>query len=238
MTNVSTRRTLVALAATATLLPAAPALAQTSTSSATVPVTAAPTRVQLVPPRIDVDRRVIDYGRTHGLNVFAPVGDIGRHVQLWANTLPNRTPRLIREAVLVATEQDAVAIAGWVLQPGATTTYSVVVNGARSATTTVQVRRSVSIGVRETDRAYTFSGHIASPVAGLQVTVARLDAATKRVTGVASTRTTADGHYAIRTSLPVGRAGYYALTSATSDLQAGRSRLYGLVVPAPSRTGP
>jgi hypothetical protein len=30
-------------------------------------------------------------------------------------------------------------------------------------------------------------------------------------------------------------SGYYALTAPTSDLQAGRSRLYGLVVP-PART--
>ena len=93
------------------------------------------------------------------------------------------------------------------------------------------MRRAVSIGIRQPVRAvYVFSGTIDRPEAGVQVTVARLDSETRRVTGVASTRTTADGRYEISTSLPVGFAGYYALTSATPRLDAGRSRLYGLLV--------
>ena len=63
------------------------------------------------------------------------------------------------------------------------------------------------------------------------MTLARLDGATKRVTGVASTQTDALGRYSIRTRLPAGMAGFYALTAPTADLTAGRSRLYGLVVP-------
>ncbi len=65
------------------------------------------------------------------------------------------------------------------------------------------------------------------------MTVARLDSVTKRVTGVASTRTDAAGRYVIRTSLPAGTAGFYALTATH-----GRSRLYGLVVPAQSAAVP
>ncbi len=71
----------------------------------------------------------------------------------------------------------------------------------------------------------------------MQVTVARLDAVTKRVTGVASSTTTAGGRYTIRTGLPIGQAGYYALTAVKSGLDAGRSRLYGLIVPRPATPG-
>lgn len=63
------------------------------------------------------------------------------------------------------------------------------------------------------------------------MTTARLDSVTKRVTGVASTRTDAAGRYTIRTRLPAGFAGYYSLTETTSGISAGRSRLYGLIVP-------
>jgi hypothetical protein len=76
------------------------------------------------------------------------------------------------------------------------------------------------------------------PVAGLQVTLARL-MTTGRVVGVASTKTDAAGRYTIRTRLAPGMGGYYALTAPTSDLQPGRSRLYGLLVPeAPVRPAP
>ena len=89
---------------------------------------------------------------------------------------------------------------------------------------------SVTIGVSRSGAVYTFSGALAPALAGVQVTIARLDDLTKRVTGVASTRTTAGGRYEIRTSLPLGLAGYYALTAPTADRQAARSRLYGLLV--------
>lgn len=95
----------------------------------------------------------------------------------------------------------------------------------------VRVRRTVTIGIQQPARGiYVFTGQIARAEAGVQVTIARLDDQTKRVTGVASTRTTADGRYEIRTSLPQGLAGYYALTEARNGLDAGRSRLYGLLV--------
>ena len=47
---------------------------------------------------------------------------------------------------------------------------------------------------------------------------------------MASTRTTADGRYTVATSLPQGLAGYYAIAGGRNGLDAGRSRLYGLLV--------
>jgi hypothetical protein len=98
----------------------------------------------------------------------------------------------------------------------------------------VRVRRTVTIGISQANGIYTFSGTIRRAEAGLQVTVARLDAVTKRVTGVASAVTNAAGTYTIRTRLPIGQAGYYTLTAPTASLDAGRSRLYGLIVPRPA----
>jgi hypothetical protein len=95
----------------------------------------------------------------------------------------------------------------------------------------------VTIGIREAAGTYTFSGAVQRPVAGLQVTLARV-LTSGRVVGVASTRTDAAGAYTIRTRLAPGLSGYYALTAPTADLQAGRSRLYGLVVPAPRAAAP
>lgn len=66
------------------------------------------------------------------------------------------------------------------------------------------------------------------------MSVARLDAVTKRVTGVASAVTNAAGNYTVRTRLPIGQAGFHTLTAPTSRRDAGRSRLYGLVVPRPA----
>ncbi len=91
--------------------------------------------------------------------------------------------------------------------------------------------REVTIGIRQASRVYTFTGRVRPAAAGVQVTTARLDGRTDRVTGVASTRTDAAGRYTIRTRLPVGFAGYYSLAAAASGVGAGRSRLYGLVVP-------
>lgn len=94
--------------------------------------------------------------------------------------------------------------------------------------------RTVTIGIRQANGVYTFTGQVGPSVRGLQVTLARLDGATKRVTGVASTTTDATGRYSISTRLPVGMAGFYALTAPTADYTPGRSRLYGLLVPGSS----
>ena len=88
---------------------------------------------------------------------------------------------------------------------------------------------TVTIGVSRAGAAYAFSGTVTPALAGVQVTIARLGE-DGRVTGVASTRTTAGGRYELSTHLPAGLASYYALTTATPELQAGRSRLYGLLV--------
>lgn len=93
--------------------------------------------------------------------------------------------------------------------------------------------RTVTIGIRQASGVYTFAGVVGPVTPGLQVTLARLDGTTNRVTGVASTRTDAAGRYTIRTRLPAGMAGFYALTAPASDHPPGRSRLYGLVVPTP-----
>jgi uncharacterized protein with LGFP repeats len=91
--------------------------------------------------------------------------------------------------------------------------------------------RDVTIGIKQASGVYTFSGKVSPAEAGVQVTTARLDSVTNRVTGVATTRTDAAGRYTIRTRLPVGSAGYFSLAGVNSGIGAGRSRLYGLVVP-------
>ena len=184
----------------------------------------APT-VAPVQPGIVVDTAVIEYGDTHLLGVF---GRVGARVDLFGNG------RLIRSATLARGEGAGGAYV-WQLRPGHRTVFHAVVDGVRTSTITVRVRRTVSIGVSQASGVYTFAGAVARPEAGLQVTVARLDPVTRRVTGVASTRTDAAGRYTIRTSLPVGFAGYYALTGVNrSLLEPGRSRLYGLIVPRPA----
>jgi hypothetical protein len=212
----------VTATAAAALLPVAPALAQTATPTPVVTQTPAPAA-----PQLSVDRAVVDVGGTLRLTV---TGAAGAAVELSGNGLP------IRTATVPADGQ-----VSWDLRPGDRTLFSAVVGGARTETVTVRVRRTVTIGIRQDVRGvYTFSGQVARPEAGLQVTVARLDGETGRVTGVASTATTADGRYELRTSLPQGLAGYYALTGVTATpLEPGRSRLYGLLVntrpgPAPS----
>ena len=168
-------------------------------------------------PGIAVDRAVVVAGSTHRLTV---TGRAGAVVQLLGNG------RLIRTATIPASGQYT-----WTLQPGDRTVFRASVDGVRTADVEVRVRRAVTIGVRQPTRGvFAFTGTIDRPEAGVQVTVARVDSATGRVVGVASTTTTADGRYEISTSLPVGFAGYYALTSATPQVDAGRSRLYGLIV--------
>ena len=176
------------------------------------------------PITLNVDRTLIDYGQTINLNVF---GQVGADVRLFGNG------RQIRTATVGQFEGGQVGNASFTLQPGDRTLFYALVDGRQSASVTVEVRRTVTIGVQQRIRGvYTFSGVIARAEAGVQVTIARLDTGTRRVTGVASTRTDAAGRYVISTSLPQGLAGYYALTGVTDvgALQAGRSRLYGLLV--------
>ena len=184
--------------------------------------TPAPTHTPApVQPGIAVDATVIEHGDTHLLGVF---GRVGSRVQLFGNG------RLLRSATLAKGKADGGAYV-WRLRPDGRTVFSAVVDGVRTKTVTVRVRRTASIGVSQTSGIYTFSGTVRRPEAGVQVTIARLDSVTRRVAGVASTRTDAAGRYTIRTSLPVGFAGYYALTGVNrSPLEPGRSRLYGLVV--------
>lgn len=184
-------------------------------TAAVLPTVVGPAPAQ---PGIAVDTTVLDHGDTHRLTV---TGAAGAAVQLFGNG------RQIRTATLPASGTFT-----WELQPGDRTVFSAVVGGRRTTSVTVDVRRTVSIGVRQPTRGvYVFSGQVQRAEPGVQVTIARLDSQTRRVVGVASTRTTADGRYEISTSLPVGFAGYYALTGVNaSALQPGRSRLYGLIV--------
>ena len=210
-----TALTALLVAAATALTAASPALAQTAP-----PVERA--------PLVTVTSRTIDVGGTTDLTVAA--GGAGRVVDLYAGSA--RAPfRVIRTATLAAYEDGS---AGWRLQPGENTSFYAQVRGAqRSPTLTVGVRRTVTIGIRQAGGVHTFSGAVARPEPGVQVTIARLGT-DGRVVGVASTRTGADGRYALRTALPGGMAGYYALTAASSDLLPGRSRLYGLRVPLPA----
>ena len=233
MITTSTRRALVALATAAALIPAAPALAQTATPtpSATAAPSPSPTATPTAtttptpaPITLNVNRTLIDYGQRVQVAVF---GQVGATVQLFGNG------RQIRTGTVGQFEGGQVGIATFDLQPGDRTLFYALVDGRQSASVTVEVRRTVTIGIEQRTRGiFTFSGVIARAEAGVQVTIARLDSETRRVTGVASTRTTADGRYVISTPLPQGLAGYYALTgvSGVGALQAGRSRLYGLLV--------
>ena len=209
----------------AALISQADACPATTLTVETVDVPAPP----IVPPvteqptQVTVNARTIDYGRTTALTV---VGTTGAVVDLYASSRGS-SPRIIRTATLSAGR------VAWTLQPGETTSFFAQVRGGdRSDTVTVNVRRTVTIGIRQAAGIYTFTGVVNRPVAGLQVTLARL-LTTGRVVGVAATRTNAAGAYTIRTRLAPGLSGYYALTAPTADLQPGRSRLYGLVVPTP-----
>lgn len=241
MITSSARRTLVALATTAALLPAAPALAQTATPTATptptpTPTpTATPTPPPTTPAVLGVTARtnVIDFGGTVDITVQ---GRPGQAVDLLLANQRLTVPRVIRTATL-----DAGGTFTWTgLRPHERTTFVAVPAGTRpdrSPYTSVQVRRTVTIGVSQADGSYTFTGQLARADAGVQVTIARLDSETKRVTGVASTTTDAAGRYTVRTALPQGLAGYYALTAEANGLDAGRSRLYGLLVDTRPGTG-
>lgn len=136
-------------------------------------------------------------------------------------------PRRARRAVPVLLAAALAITATPALAPTALAQTAPAPTGAPSPAPAQQP--TVTIGVRQASGAYTFTGTVTPAVAGVQVTIARL-ATDGRVTGVASTRTLAGGHYELSTSLPVGFASYYALTSPTPELLAGRSRLYGLIV--------
>ena len=196
------------------------------TAGTPIPPTTPPPTTQ--PAQITVSSQTIDDGGAVVLTVLAPAGAV---VDLRAGTA--RAPaRVIRTATAGA------GGVSWRLQPGETTRFSAQVRGGTpTATVTVTVRRTVTIGIRQAAGVYTFTGVVHRPVAGLQVTLARL-MTSGRVVGVASTTTNAAGAYTIRTRLAPGMGGYYALTAPTSDLQPGRSRLYGLVVPAPRTAAP
>ncbi len=221
----------------AALIRTADACPATTVTVQTVDVPSLTTPAPTTPPvdgptLISVTARTIDYGSTTDLTVAA--GGAGRIVDLYAGSA--RAPfRVIRTATLAAFENGS---ASWRLQPGETTQFFAQVRGGdRSDTITVNVRRTVTIGIRQAAGVYTFTGVVNRPVAGLQVTLARL-LTTGRVVGVASTKTDAAGRYTIRTGLAPGMGGYYALTAPTADLQPGRSRLYGLDVPAPRASAP
>lgn len=180
---------------------------------------------------IAASARTVDHGGATDLTVAGGVA--GQVVDLYAAS--TRSPyRVIR----TATSGGGGASTSWRLQPGETTRlYAQVRGGGRSDTLTITVRRTVTIGIRQAAGVHTFTGRVGRPVAGLQITLARL-LTSGRVVGVASTTTGADGAYTIRTRLAPGLGGYYALTAPTADLQAGRSRLYGLVVPGPRAAAP
>ena len=185
MLPTSPRRALAALATAAAILPGAPALAQTATptpsatatpsASPTASPPASPTATPTVtssptpaPISIDVDRTLVEYGQTVQLRVF---GQVGATVRLFGNG------RQIRTATVGPFEGGQVGIAAFDLRPGDRTLFSALVDGRQSASVTVEVRRTVTIGVQQRLRGvYTFSGVIARAEAGVQVTIARLTA--------------------------------------------------------------
>ena len=224
MSPSRTSAAVAVLAAAMALTPVAPALAQTT------PATVAPScGPSPQPSSLTASDIAIDAGDTHQLLAF---GRLGADAQLFAATAPNSAFRLIIQGRTSPYEDECTGAAIWTLQPFATSRYYAVVDGVRTETITVAVReRTATIGVRQAGGVYTFSGVVAPSAAGEQVTLARLDGGTGRVTGVASTRTSADGRYQIRTRLPRGFAGFYALTPPAPGKPPVRSRLYGLIVP-------
>lgn len=221
----TSRRALVALAAAAVLVPAVPASAQTATPAPSPSATPA-VPVTSVLDRLSVSRSLIDLGQTVDATV---TGTPGTQVDLFLGNFRASQGRRIRTGTIGTggsltwtglRPEDSVALSARVA--GSDT-------GFRYAD--VLVRRIVTIGVQQRSRGtYAFSGRITRPEPGVSITIARLDDRTGRVTGVAATRTTADGRYTVSTSLPQGVAGYYAIALAASGLEAGRSRLYGLLV--------
>jgi hypothetical protein len=223
----------------AALIRQADACPATTVTVQTVDVPSTPTPTPTPPPavvpnqptQIALTARTVDYGGTVGLGLL---GQAGAVIDLYASSA-RTAPRVIRTATLTTGGTGNV---NWTLQPGETTTFFAQVRGGDgSDSTTVQVRRTVTIGIRQAAEIYTFTGAVNRPVAGLQITLARL-LTTGRVVGVAATTTDAAGRYTIRTRLAPGLSGYYALTAPTPELQPGRSRLYGLVVPTPRPAAP
>jgi hypothetical protein len=92
------------------------------------------------------------------------------------------------------------------------------------------VARTVTLGVRQASGVYRFSGTVGPSAGGLQVTLGKV-LNNGRVVGVAATRTSRTGAYAISTRLSPGTNMYFLVTAATPQLLGGRSRLYGIAVP-------
>ena len=229
MIPTSTRRALLALATAAVLVPGTPALAQTAaptpSASATPQPTASPTAAPQHLDGFSVSRPVIDYGDTVDVTVR---GSAGTQVDLFLTTPRTAEPRRTRTGTIGA--DGSLTWTG--LRPEDNAAFFAREAGIQVTTSTVpvRVRRTVTIGVSQADGVYTFRGQVQRVEAGVQVTIARLDGETRRVTGVASARTDAAGRYVVRTALPQGLAGYYALTDSPTGLDAGRSRLYGVLV--------
>ena len=227
----TTRRALVALAVAAVLVPAVPAVAQTATPAPSPSATPTPSGTPTAPVtpvlvRLSVSRSLIDLGQTVDATV---TGTPGTQVGLFLGNFRASQGRQIRTGTIGA----GGSLTWTGLRPEDSVALSVRVAGSDSGFVhaDVLVRRIVTIGVEQRSRGtYRFSGQITRAEGGVPITIARLDDRTGRVTGVAATRTTADGRYTVSTSLPQGMAGYYAIALAASGLEAGRSRLYGLLV--------
>lgn len=214
---ISTYRAVVHLLAAAVVLtPLAPASAQTPTA-----------------PTIGVARPVIVLGEQ---GVVSVEGEAGSRVTLYAYTRPSTAYRVVRRGTL-----DAEGARSWAVTPAANTRLYAVTAPAGSApgtslrttrTVTLDVAHSVSIGVREDAGTYRFSGVVRPGSTGLPVTLYRtLPGGGATVAG--STRTRPDGSWRVdRRFTGSGTFGFYAVTGATPDNDAGRSRGYGLTVRA------
>lgn len=242
MSTPSARRTLVALAAAAALLPAAPALARSATpapSASTAPAPSATPSPTATPTPVltglAVTRSLIDVGQTVDVTVN---GSAGTSVSLFLGNFRAPQGREIRTGTIGS----GGSLTWTGLRPEDSSVFFVGVAGSDTSIpgVSVLVRRTVTIGIEQRTRGiYTFSGQVDRAEAGVPVTVARFDGRTKRATGVASTRTSADGRYSISTALPQGLSSYYAIADAANGLDAGRSRLYGLLAdtaPAAAQT--
>ena len=203
------------LAVMALVLPVSPAAAQNGVQPRVVLATAASTSGFTSQP----------------ISVY---GEPGAGVQLYATTAPLNWFKVIRTGRLSST-----GAADFDIAPGANTRLYAVVDGVQSPVVTVRVHRRVDLDsvrlISDSRNLYRFRGVIhpaqdaGVPFRAHQVTLAKV-LGDGRVVGVAAAVAGRDGAWDVIVDLTPGTNLYYALVADTGQLQAGRSRLYGLQV--------
>ena len=181
------------------------------------PASPAPVRTQLV-----ADPRAISLGQSMAVGVE---GAPGATVQLYASSRPSTTYRLVRTGLI-----SGDGLRTWTITPPSNTRLYARVNGRNTATITVDVAHTSTIGVTNSAGTYRFTGVVRPGFAGLPVTLLRaLPGGGATVVG--RTTTGPSGTWRIdRRFSGSGTFGFSAVTGASPDNAAGRSRTYGVAV--------